>query len=325
VTELLKSNDRIRYVLFVRSENEEWLQQISLTDRCRLQVADVAHYSFAEQTRFPLIIRRSGIDLLFSPHFNVPLFCPVPFVATVHDLILHRYPSRSLLKQLAYKMQMRSTVRRAKAMCAVSSFAALEIGGMYGPQAFAKCTVTGEGVDDAFTPVSTDVVATALQKYGLHQPFFLYVGSEKKHKNVALLIHSFLDLHDDQRQLVLVTPHAKQQSPLVHNVIRFSGVPEEDLPALYTAAECFVTASLYEGYCLPVAEALSCGCPVIAIHRTAIPETACGAGMLVEPVSKAITGAMRQPPKRPVLYGRPQWRSAAKITASVLMEVLEKP
>ena len=321
VSALLHRNDPVRYVLFVRSENEEWIGRLPAESPHSLQIADINHYSFAEQIRFPRIIRQSGIALLFSPHFNVPLLCPVPFVATVHDLILHRYPNLSACRQLAYRLQMAYTVRRAKALCAVSPFTALEICGAYGPKAHATCRVTGEGVGDAFTPATAESVLSVVRKYGLRPDFFLYIGSGKVHKNVSMLLEAFAALHDDQRHLVLVTGD-RPDSSLPKNVLHLSQVEEADLPALYSAAACFVTASLYEGYGLPVAEALSSGCPVIAINCTAMLGTAAGAAVLVEPSAEAITDAMRSPPKRPVAYNRPQWSLAAEATAQTLLKAL---
>ena len=321
VTELLQRNDPVQYVLFVRSEKEEWTHNIKLLADCRLQVANFAHFSIAEQILFPRVLRSSGSDLLFSPHFTVPLLCPVPFVATVHDLILHRFPGNaSRLRRFAYRIQMAMTMRRAKAILAVSSCTALEIGGTYGSSVHRKCHVTGEGVDEEFAPASVASVAAIRTRYHLKDPFFLYVGSRKKHKNVPLLLEAFRAIQETNRQLVLVMPEAPCH-PLPANVVHLPNISEEDLPALYSAAECFVTASLYEGYCLPVAEALSCGCPVIAHNRTAIPETAAGHAMLIEPTLEDWKAAMMSPPKRPVHFTRPSWKEAAKNTAKVLMEV----
>ncbi|OGJ63517.1 hypothetical protein A3C37_00170 [Candidatus Peribacteria bacterium RIFCSPHIGHO2_02_FULL_53_20] len=323
LTELLRSNHPVQYVLFVGSEKEEWLQNLRHVANCKLQIANFAHYSLAEQTLFPALLWRSGIDLFFSPHFNVPLLCPVPFVSTIHDLILHRYPGNaSLLKRLAYRLQMASTIRRTKAILAVSSFTALEIGGIYGSRAHRKCHVTGEGVEEQFFPASVSSVAAIRTRYRLEKPFFLYVGSGKKHKNVRMLIDTFAALQNTDQQLVLVMLASEAPHPLPPDVIHIPDVADVDLPALYCAADCFVTASLYEGYCLPVAEALSCGCPVIACNRTAIPEIASGHAMLIEPTLEAWKQAMRNPPQRPVHYRQPLWKDAAEKTAKVLIECL---
>lgn len=322
VKELLRRNDSVQYVLFVRSEHEEWLQNLQMNAHCTLHIAHFAHYSLSEQILFPRMLRNSGIDLLFSPHFNVPLLCPIPFVATVHDLILHRYPgTASILKRMAYRTQMASTIRRAKAILAVSSFTALEIGGAYGPTAHRKCRVTGEGVEEECTLASISSIAAIRTRYHLEHPFFLYVGSGKKHKNVGLLMEAFQSMRSIDRQLILVMPETEiPATTLPTDVLHLPNVSEDDLPALYSAADCFVTASLYEGYCLPVAEALSCGCPVIASKRTAIPETAGGHAVLVEPTLEEWKQAMMNPPKRPVHYRRPLWKDAAAKTAEVLIE-----
>lgn len=217
---------------------------------------------------------------------------------------------------------MQHSIRNAKAICAVSSFTALEIGGTYGSTVFAKCNVTGEGVDAAFTPASSTTIQRALEKYGLHQPFFLYVGSDKPHKNVAQLISAFRSLDTSLKQLVLVMPRGQCSTSLGGGIMHLSDVDDTDLPALYSSAECFVTASLYEGYGLPVAEALSCGCPVIAGNHSAIPEAAGGAAMLIGRTPSELSIALKNPPVRPVTYSRPLWSTAAARTAHVLLKAL---
>src|SRR6185436_11796887 len=83
---LLKRDDPWDYMLLVKDPAESWLR--GLPSSPRIVAAPFAHYSFAEQWHLPRVIRESGADLLFSPHFNVPLRSPVPFLITVHDLIL---------------------------------------------------------------------------------------------------------------------------------------------------------------------------------------------------------------------------------------------
>src|SRR5687768_17175203 len=129
VQELTK-HPNIQFVLFVRSKSEDWIPRSSSVT---VVEAPIPHYSLQEQVALPALIRAQKLDLYFAPHFNVPLSLPCPFVATIHDLILHRFPNEaSGLKKIAYKLVMRSCIRRAKALIAVSEFTTSEIQSFYG-------------------------------------------------------------------------------------------------------------------------------------------------------------------------------------------------
>lgn len=321
VTHLLQRNPPFRCVLLVRSNHEAWIPAHAETIE-----ADIPHYSLREQTKLPGIIRRSGADLFFSPHFNVPLFCPIPFIVTVHDLILHRYPNRaSPLKQWMYRALIGRAVHNAQAIVAVSKFTAHELSETYGSAIARKTQVILEGVSDIYRPIPSSVSHDVLKKHDIHRPFFLYVGNAKQHKNVPLLLSAFAQSGLKDVDLLLVTggeearslhlpPHARILPP----------VSDEDLPSLYSAARALVTASLYEGYCLPVAEALACGCPVIATNRTVIPETAAGHAMLIEPTVEAFAHAFRHPPSssQPFVVG--MWGKAAQETELLIVKMLKK-
>lgn len=323
VTHLLRRNDPIQYALFVRSADEEWVRGLAGSPTThRLQPIAHSHYSVSEQTLFPLAIRRSGIDLLFSLHFNVPIACSVPFVATIHDLILHRYPNEApLWKRLAYRVVMRHAIMRARALIAVSRFVLREIEKTYGECAARKTTVIPEGVDVRFSRRSAMEQEDALRKYGIRRPFFLYVGNAKEHKNVRMLIAAFRKLHSPDKTLILVVAGREADSlEIGEGVRRLSSVPGDDLPALYSAADAFVTASLYEGFCLPLAEARACGCPIIALDRGVMPEVVGKAGVLTEATEEALARAMRSPPPAGALWQR-RWEAVAEETARCLLTV----
>lgn len=314
-----------QYVLIVRSAGESWIDPIR--DRVEMIVADIPHYSVAEQTKLPGILRRAHIDLLFSPHFNVPFFCPVPFVATIHDLILHRFPNQaSFVKQCAYRILMHRSIRRARSVIAISEFVKSEIRSAYGVSAEKKTTVISEGVDASYTPRSEAGCNQVKTAYGLQKPYFLYVGNAKEHKNVKLLIDAFTEANLQEAELVLVSggPEFGRLLPLPQNVRQLTNVSDADLPALYSGAVATVTASVYEGYCLPVAEALACGCPVIAPDRSAIPEILEGRGVLIEPTVEAFTAAFQQPPARrePVVVGT--WEATADRTREILLAAVSR-
>lgn len=285
--------------------------------------ANIGHYSVTEQIVLPQMINRTKADLLFVPHFNVPMGVNMPFVMTMHDLILHAYPnSASVFKRLAYYALMRYAVRRARSLIVVSEYVRGELLGRYGAAVAEKSVVITEGVDESYGPRSQAERESIMQRYGLSKPFFLYVGSAKQHKNVSVLIKAFHIAHPDDMELILVSggKEATALHPLPSNIRMLQNVPDQDLPALYSAAKAFVTASLYEGYGLPVAEALACGCPVIASDRSAIPEVANGHAMLIEPTVEAFASAFTRSPKATAPYRAGSWDDAAVKTHGILMQ-----
>ncbi|MDD4319774.1 MAG: glycosyltransferase, partial [Candidatus Peribacteraceae bacterium] len=142
VPRLLSRTDGFSYTVIVRPEAEGWA--VNLPGRPTVRFCSAAHYSLREQLEVPRILRTSRADLLFTPHFNVPCFCPVPFVATIHDLILHRYPNQaSLPKRIAYRVLMRRTVMHARRLISVSSFVATELRAAYGDGILPRLSVIG--------------------------------------------------------------------------------------------------------------------------------------------------------------------------------------
>lgn len=312
---LARRDPDIRYVFVARDASH----LPTVAEPHRILVANIPHYSFAEQTKLPNILRSTGADLVFFTHFNAPFFCPLPYVVTVHDLILHRHPGNaSYFKRAAYRILVSRSLRRARHIIAVSKWTELDLARTYGKPIERKTTVVLEGVSAEYVPQSPARVQAVRERYGLTKPFYLYVGNCKPHKNVETLLSAF-SLAEPDADLVLVSggPEAKLLR-FPRGVRLLEGVPNDDLPALYTAAKCFVTASLDEGYCLPVAEALACGCPVIASNRASIPEVLAGHGTLVEPIDEAIAAALLDPPSLPAPVQVGSWESAAEQTIAVL-------
>lgn len=319
VSALLEREDGIRYVLIVRRPDA--LPQV--VSPHRMIVADIPHYSLAEHTRLPGILRASGADCAFFTQFNVPFFCPLPYVVTVHDLILHRYPGAAPFhKRALYRILIHRSLRKAQKVIAVSEWTKNNIAQTYGSRITNKTCVISEGVSDAYMPQALPRIDDLRRRYGLNKPFFLYVGNCKVHKNVPVLLEAFRRALPDA-ELIIVSGGAEARAlQLPANARLIEGVSNDDLPLFYAAARCFVTASLDEGYCLPVAEALACGCPVAASNRSAILEILDGHGMLLEPTVEAFMEAYHNPPSRaaPVRVG--SWESAAEETVDLLRESL---
>jgi len=296
-TALLAADPSLPCTLFVRSPEEEWLKGLSGSPS--LMVAPYRHYGVREQFLFPHLLKHSGIRVLFSPHFNVPLLCPVPFVATIHDLTLHRFPNAaSLQKRLAYRLLMRHAVFKSVALVTVSNATREDIVRTYGGSLAPKISVIPNGVHERFSPQPRGIQEHVRSKYGLSKPYFLYVGNAKEHKNLPLLLSAFAEIHSRDTELVLVTGGSEVSALSIPSAVRvLHAIPDTDLPALYSGALAFVTASLLEGFCLPAAEAQACGCPVIAPRSSAFPEVVSAEGsLLIEPTIEALKKALLHPP-----------------------------
>jgi len=307
------------FVLFVRSTSESWLDDIP--SHVAILTADFDHYSLKEQIAFPRLIRHLHLDLLFSPHFNVPFFCPVPFVVTIHDLILHRYPNQtSKIKQIAYRILMKRAVTNAQKIIAVSAYTQSELISVYGKSIASKISTVTEGVSPLF---SSSPALNVQKKYSIPTDYILYVGNAKQHKNVQMLIDAHAQV-SDAPDLVLISGGSEARKLKLHSRVHLlQNIPYSDLPSFYTSATCFVTPSLYEGFCLPILEARASGCPVIAMNVTAIPEVAGPHTKLIEPNLQDLTQALQNIPTK---TSGPEeqycWEYAATTTNAILTSAL---
>ncbi|MBU0767151.1 glycosyltransferase family 4 protein [Patescibacteria group bacterium] len=319
VRELIRVDSDQKWILFVQSRNEDWLKNIQ--GNIEVIEASIPHYSWKEQWAFRKMIKNSDAQLLFSPHFNVPFFCPIPYVITIHDLILHWYPNQApFIKRFAYKVLLSRAVRKAKKIITVSNFTYDQLMHVYGKRATKKASVIYEGVSELFYPQDEDVQKRVCEKFGLQKPFFLYVGNAKQHKNVQMLLDAFAALEDNSKELVLVCGGSEiKDLNIPNNVIMLRNVSDDELPALYSAAICFVTASLYEGFGLPIVEARACGCPVIASCTSAIPEVAGSGAILIKPTYENFKNALKNhPEKTDTSVSSFSWRKAADETYALL-------
>jgi glycosyltransferase involved in cell wall biosynthesis len=257
---------------------------------------------------FPLELRRHPADVLHV-QFTAPPFAPCPVVATIHDLSFEHLPetfNRRSWMQL--RLTVRRTARTAAHIIAPSEFSRRDLIDTYGV-APERISVTLAAAAEHFRPASSDTVDSVKRRYGIKGEYLLAVGSIQPRKNLVRLIRAYSDLHRRRSQanlpqLVLVgkrawlygeTLRAVEQSGVAANVIFTNYVPEQDLPALYTGALCFIYPSYFEGFGLPPLEAMGCGAPVITGDRTSLPEVVGDAGVLVNPFdTDAISAAIER-------------------------------
>jgi glycosyltransferase involved in cell wall biosynthesis len=230
------------------------------------------------------LMNLGGSDLFFSPGYNAPLFCRAPFIFTIHDLIHIRCPESSKPQfTLYYATVMKRACRHAARILTVSEFTRKEIIDWSGvpPE---KVENVGNGIEPAYRPVG--------DSYGLPFPYLLAVTNRKPHKNELRIVEAFAKADLDSRLHLAFTG---QPTPELAEWIEKQGITarveflgailEERLPSLYRGAEALIFPSLYEGFGLPIVEAMACGTPVVTSNVTAMPETAGDAALFADPRS----------------------------------------
>ena len=255
--------------------------------------------------RIPLTLsaelRRRPVDLLHV-QYTAPPLAPCPVVATIHDLSFEHLPETFKRRSRAQlRLTVRRTARMARAVIAPSEYSRRDLIETYKlpPE---RVTVTPLSAAPNLAPVTDEGERRRVRElYGIKGDYILAVGAIQPRKNLVRLIEAYADLRDARPQaklpqLLLVGGRGWLYGETLDAVdlhshdgdIRFTGyVREEDLPALYTDALCFVYPSYFEGFGLPVLEAMACGAAVIAGNRTSLPEVVADAGLLVDPFDRS--------------------------------------
>jgi len=244
-------------------------------------------------------IRKDNLDVFWSalyiPHFSIPR--NVATILTVHDLEWRLYPETMAWKTyLGHRLLVWPSVQQADGITADSESTARDLQGVLRfPEA--RIEVIHLGVGAAYKPQDPDRAAQYVAgKYGVSKHYALAVGTLQPRKNLVTLVQAMKILRDRaESPLQLVVAGARgwknteldktmRRLDLTDEHIRFLGfVPEQDLPMLYSGSCSFVFPSLYEGFGLPLVEAMACGVPVVASNTSSIPEVVGDAALLVPP------------------------------------------
>lgn len=261
--------------------------------------------------RIPLTLsaelRRRPVDLLHV-QYTAPPLAPCAVVATIHDLSFEHLPETFKRRSRAQlRLTVRRTARLAHQVIVPSEYSRRDLLETY-HLPMERVHITPLAAAPCFAPVlDEDRRRRTKELYGIKGEYILAVGSIQPRKNLVRLIESYRDLRAARPQaklpqLVLVGKRGWLYGETLEAVnrhsingdIRFTGyVRETDLPALYTDALCFVYPSYFEGFGLPVLEAMACGAPVIAGNRTSLPEVIGDAGLLFDPFdTSALTTAL---------------------------------
>jgi glycosyltransferase involved in cell wall biosynthesis len=265
-----------------------------------------AHVRVFDRYRFPL---RIGWLQLVAPrvlaelkpdvaHFTngmIPPFAGVPTVVTIHDMSLRLYPRCHPVRRLLINRPLLSVaMKTADAIVTVSHSARRDLLRLHrvDPR---QVSVVHEAAGSRFAPIDDATLLESIRRrHNLPHRFMLYVGTIEPRKNLPRLIRAFAAARKAgiAHDLVCVGPYGWSSRDLtdvidecdVRKQVHFTGyVPAEDLAAIYNLAEIFVFPSMYEGFGLPVVEAMACGVPIITASTSSLGEIASGAAETVDP------------------------------------------
>lgn len=299
-----------------------------------------------EQAVWPWQARRDKLDLLHSMAFALPRLLPGPAVVTIYDLSFMRYPDSFPALQRRYLSgETAHACRRARRIITISESGRRDVAEFFGvsPE---RVDVVVPGCDAAYGPRPPDEVAAFRRRHALPERFLLHVGTLQPRKNIPLLLDALARLDRPDARLVLVGGKGWLYEDIFARVValgltervRFAGyVADEELPLWYNAATALVFPSLYEGFGMPIVEALACGTPVVAADTSSLPEAGGTAALYFEPGdAEVLAGCLAQVfdddalrertgHAGPAQAARFSWARAGQETAAVYRRALNLP
>jgi glycosyltransferase involved in cell wall biosynthesis len=286
VLHLQKIDKENQYVLFLKSDN--W-DEVGESDNFKKVLADIHWYGWNEQTKMKTVIKKEKVDLMHFPHWNVPLFYNDPFVVTIHDLIMYKFPRpeattlgpiKFWLKDMIHRLLVNHAVKKAKYVIVTSEFTRQDVHETLGVD-LGKMSVTYQAPFESLKSIKSESQKSFIEKIDLNKPYVLYVGAAYPHKNLERLIKAwklFEEERGDDYQLVLVGKqnyfYDKLQSKIrnLKSAIYLGFVPDDELIQLYVNASLYVFPSMYEGFGIPPLEAQQYDVPVVSSNASCLPE-----------------------------------------------------
>ena len=302
VKALIREDDNSYYVLFSGKAPKRPLLVDPIPEASNVEYREFwlnAKWLYRLWYRFRLPISvqwlTGDIDIYHSPDFVLPPTGNIPSVLTIHDLSFVHYPEAFTGALLNYLNKVvPSSVARASHVLADSLSTKNDLVELWGvPKE--KISVIYSGVGSSFRPVTEkDEIRRVRQKYELgDMPFIFSVGTLQPRKNYEMLIRAFKPIFETTSyQLVIAGGFGWKHEQILEEVSRLGltqrvkligFVDDQDLPVLYSDASLFAFPSLYEGFGIPLLEAMSCGVPVISSNTSSLPEVAGDAALLLPP------------------------------------------
>jgi glycosyltransferase involved in cell wall biosynthesis len=281
--QLLAGEKRHEYLILIsHPQVQGWFAP---STQVRWMPVAVPLYGLREQWLLPYRLRRERFDLFHSPSYAFPLVFSAKGILTIHDLIHLLFPrDYGFRHRFYYSLLVRRSVSRCLKIITVSEQSKKDIVSLLKGDGL-RVAVIPNGLDCQWGPQPPE--EGFLERYGLDKGFLLFVGNQKPHKNFLRLQKAFEGLIKEgvyRGKLVAVgIDHQNLSADPGDKMVFFPFCDDRALRSLYSGADLLAAPSLYEGFGLPVLEAMACGCPVLAGNRGALPEVVGRAGLLVDP------------------------------------------
>lgn len=291
---LPKVDSENEYIVFVKTEQRSLFAPHPRVERVGVPSPTRPLRVLWEQAVLPWLVRKYRLDLLHSPHYTMPLLKRSKAVVTFHDMTFFILPDmHQPYKRIFFKTMIALSARRADAIIADSENTKRDILQILklDPRLIYAVPLGNSESSGLYSPREIERVR---RQYRLPKKVVLFVGDLEPRKNLPTLVSAFKLLVDREipHSLVIVGKKVWRYKEIfqtvkklqLENRVVFTGfVPENDLPFLYKAADLFVYPSFYEGFGLPVLEAMAHGIPVITSNVSSMPEIVGEAGILVDP------------------------------------------
>lgn len=245
-------------------------------------------------TSIPRLLTRKGVDVVLEPAHFGPFCLPekVKRVTVIHDLTPVLFPEfHPLASSLVQKIALPFILKKADCIIANSTHTRQDIENFY-PFSKGKVSIVMPGREAIFQPGGDDAV---LEKFGIRKPYLLAVGTIEPRKNLDTLLTAYEEFRRQSGQALQLVLAGKKgwknesffkalsESPFREDVVLTGYTERHELPVLYSMARLFIYPSLYEGFGLPVLEAMACGAPVLISNASSLPEVGGGAAAYFDP------------------------------------------
>jgi glycosyltransferase involved in cell wall biosynthesis len=254
------------------------------------------------QFRLSWELKKHPVDVLWLPGSTLPRRIVKKTVVTVHDVGFHRLPHLYPTRQVKiHEHAMKDIAKRATRILTVSEHAGREIAEAYGISP-SRIAITPLGIDHSlYRPISDlEAIEERLRRYQIPRPYFINIGRMDAKKNITTLIKAFTLFKTrrgvgDPHRLVLAGPagHGSEEirraianSEVKSDIIELGYVPEADKPYLLNGAEALVHPAWYEGFGIPLVEAMASGCPVLSSNAASLPEVCGDAALYFSPAEQ---------------------------------------